>query len=154
MHTYHVVAKTVPTFYFIGVTTGKSAIMHVFPLWSAEVGRPKVAIEGIDLKLHDDPERYRQVVAQIKVDPLSLGGLVTSHKIDLLDAARDMFDDLDAYARICGEVSCISKRGSVLEGHALDPISAGFSLDARPWPSRCTSSTRTVQATVPHALWS
>ena len=30
---YPVVTKSVPTFYFIGVTTGKSSIMKVFPLW-------------------------------------------------------------------------------------------------------------------------
>nr|WP_279386317.1 hypothetical protein [Candidatus Cryosericum odellii] len=30
---YPVVTKKVPTFYFIGVTTGKSSIMRVFPRW-------------------------------------------------------------------------------------------------------------------------
>lgn len=127
---YAVVAKAVPTFYFIGVTTGKSSIMRVFPLWARELGRPEVVIEGVDLRLHDEPEAYRRAVAQIKVDPLSLGALVTTHKIDLLDAARDMFDYLDPYAQICGEVSSISKRDGALEGHAKDPISSGLSLDA------------------------
>jgi shikimate 5-dehydrogenase len=124
-----VVARTVPTFYFIGVTTGKSSIMKVFPLWARELGRPEVVMQGVDLKLHDEPEAYRQAVAQIKVDPLSLGALVTTHKIDLLDAARDMFDYLDPYAEICSEVSSISKRDGALEGHAKDPISSGLSLD-------------------------
>jgi shikimate 5-dehydrogenase len=59
-----------------------------------------------------------------------LGALVTTHKIDLLEAARDMFDYLDPYAEICGEVSSISKRGEALEGHAKDPITSGLSLDA------------------------
>jgi len=120
----------VPTFYFIGVTTSKSSIMRVFPRWVQQLGRPEVVIEGVDLKLHDKPERYRQVVAQIKHDPLSLGALVTTHKIDLLDAARDMFDLLGPYAQICGEVSCISKRERMLVGHAKDPITSGLSLDA------------------------
>jgi shikimate 5-dehydrogenase len=127
---YDIITQTVPTFYFIGVTTGKSSIMGIFPRWASELGRPDVVIEGVDLKLHDEPERYRQVVARIKYDPLSLGALVTTHKIDLLDAARDMFDYLDPYARICGEVSSISKREGALEGHAKDPISSGLSLDA------------------------
>ncbi|GAB4534365.1 MAG: shikimate dehydrogenase [Anaerolineae bacterium] len=127
---YDIVTKTVPTFYFIGVTTGKSSIMKVFPLWARELDRPEVVIEGVDLKLHDEPQAYRRVVAQIKDDPLSLGALVTTHKIDLLDAARDMFDYLDTYAQICGEVSSISKRDGMLRGHAKDPISAGLSLDA------------------------
>ena len=121
--------KTVPTFYFIGVTTGRSSIMKLFPLWAAALGRPEVVIEGVDLKLHDEPDAYRRAVAQIKYDPLSLGALVTTHKIDLLAAARDLFDYLDPYAQICGEVSSISKLDGRLEGHAKDPITAGMSLD-------------------------
>lgn len=127
---FPVARKTVPTFYFVGVTTGKSSIMRVFPLWMKELSRAEVLIEGIDCKIHDEAEVYRRVVAQIKCDPLSLGGLVTTHKIDLLNAARDMFDYLDGHALICGEVSSISKSDGRLEGHAKDPISAGLSLDA------------------------
>jgi shikimate dehydrogenase len=127
---YQVVAKLQPTFYFIGVTTTKSAIMKIFPLWTQELGRPEVVIEGVDLKLNDTVEAYRQAVTQIKYDPNSLGGLVTAHKINLYDAAHDLIDYLDPYAQICGEVSSISKRNGALEGHAKDPISAGLSLDA------------------------
>jgi shikimate 5-dehydrogenase len=127
---YEIVTRSTPTFYFIGVTTTKSSIMKVFPLWMKEIGRPEVVIQGVDCKIHDEPAVYRRAVAQIKYDPLSLGALVTTHKIDLLDAARDMFDTLDPYARICGEVSSISKRDGRLEGHAKDPISSGLSLDA------------------------
>ena len=130
MSDYKITPKEVPTFYFIGVTTGKSSIMKIFPLWTRELGRPEVVLEGMDLKIHDDPRAYRQAVAQIKYDPLSLGGLVTTHKIDLLNAARDLFDYLDPYAEICGEVSSLSKRAGKLEGHAKDPISSGLSLDA------------------------
>lgn len=127
---YPTVTKTAPTFYFIGVTTSKSSIMKVFPLWMQELGFPDVVIEGVDLAIHADPEDYRRAVAQIKYDPLSLGALVTTHKIDLLSAARDMFDYLDPYAQLCSELSSISKRDDRLEGHAKDPISAGLSLDA------------------------
>ena len=127
---YSISRKTCPTVYFIGVTTANSSIMKVFPLWMQELGRTDVVIQGVDLKLHDDPENYRAAVAQIKYDPLSLGALVTSHKINLLEAARDMFDYLDPHAVTCGEVSSISKNGSALEGHAKDPITAGLSLDA------------------------
>jgi shikimate 5-dehydrogenase len=127
---YNVVRKSVSTFYFIGVTTGNSSIMKVFPLWAKELGRPEIVIEGIDLKIHDCPEAYRGAVAQIKYGPLSLGALVTTHKIDLFEAARDMFDYADPYAQICGEVSSISKRDGKLEGHAKDPISSGLSLNA------------------------
>jgi shikimate 5-dehydrogenase len=116
--------------FFIGVTTAKSSIMRVFPLWMRELGRPEVEIEGIDLRIHDDPENYRSAVRRIRDDASHLGALVTTHKISLLEAARDLFDFLDPHADACGEVSCISKRGSMLRGHAKDPITAGMSLNA------------------------
>ena len=127
---YPIVTKKVPTFYFIGVTTTKSSIMKVFPLWMKILGREDVVIEGVDCKIHDERDTYRQAVAQIKYDPLSLGALVTTHKIDLLAASRDMFDYLDPYAQITDEVSSISKLEGRLEGHAKDPITSGKSLDA------------------------
>jgi shikimate 5-dehydrogenase len=104
--------------------------MKVFPLWMKVLGREEVVIEGIDCLIHDTDEAYRKAVAQIKYDPLSLGALVTTHKIDLLNAARDMFEYLDPYAQITGEVSSISKLEGRLEGHAKDPITSGLSLDA------------------------
>jgi len=118
------------TFYFIGVTTGKSSIMRVFPAWAKHLGLGDVNIKGIDLKWHDEPERYREAVSFIKNDPLSLGALVTTHKIDLLKACRDLFDELDPYANLMGEVSSISKRNGRLIGHAKDPITSGLSLEA------------------------
>ncbi len=122
--------QTHPTMYFIGVTTGQSSIMKVFPYWMGILGRPEVRLEGVDLPLHGDAEDYRRAVAQIKHDPLSLGALVTAHKINLFEAARDMFDFVDPYGVTCGEVSSISKADGRLEGHAKDPITAGLSLDS------------------------
>ena len=92
---YPVTQKSFPTFYFIGVTTASSSIRKVFPRWMEVLDYKDIVLEGIDCKIHDKPKVYRQAVAQIKYDPLSLGGLVTTHKIDLLAAARDMFDYLD-----------------------------------------------------------
>jgi shikimate 5-dehydrogenase len=132
---YPVVTKQVPTFYFVGVTTGKSSIMKVFPRWMEVLGRPEVVIEGIDHKIHDVPEAYRATVAQLKYDPLSLGGLVTTHKMDIYAAAGDMFEYLDPYAQLTHELSSISKLDGRLEGHAKDPITAGLSLDAIIEPS-------------------
>ncbi|TVR63979.1 MAG: shikimate dehydrogenase [Spirochaetaceae bacterium] len=119
-----------PTFYFIGVTTGKSSIMRVFPRWAEHLGLGEVPIVGIDCKWHDEPEVYRRVVEFLKTDPHSLGGLVTTHKIDLLAAARELFDELDEYADLLGEVSSISKRNGRLIGHAKDPITSGLSMEA------------------------
>ena len=127
---FSVIKKSHPTFYFVGVTTTKSSINHVFPLWMQELGRPDIVLEGIDHTIHDKPEKYRNTVAQIKYDLLSLGALVTTHKMDLYAAAKDMFDFLDPYAKLCDELSSVSKSDGKLEGHAKDPISAGLSLDA------------------------
>lgn len=119
-----------PTIYFIGVTTGKSSIMQVFPRWAEYLGLGDVVIRGIDCKLHDQPEVYRGIVRHIQADELSLGALVTTHKIDLLHACRDLFDELDPYADLMGEVSSISKLSGRLVGHAKDPISSGLALEA------------------------
>ncbi len=127
---YPPITRTVPTFYFVGVTTSKSSIMKVFPRWMEAIGHPDIIIEGIDHEIHDKPETYRATVAQIKYDPLSPGGLVTTHKIDLLTAARDMFDELHSSARLTGEVSSISKCHGKLVGHAKDPLTSGMSMDA------------------------
>ncbi|MEM7134117.1 MAG: shikimate dehydrogenase [Chloroflexota bacterium] len=130
MEQFNTVPRTQPTFYFIGVTTQQSSSMRVFPLWMNALGREEVVIEGVDMKLHDDPQNYRQVVEHIRADPLSLGGLVTTHKIDLLDACSDLFDELAPDAAFLGEVSSISKRSEGLWGHATDPSAGGKSLDA------------------------
>lgn len=122
-------AATDPTLYFIGVTTGKSSIMKVFPAWAKELGLDSAVIKGIDFRLHDDPAAYRRAVAFIKNDPLSLGALVTTHKIDLFHACSDMFDTVDPHALLMDETSCISKRGGKLICHAKDPISSGLAID-------------------------
>ena len=112
---------------FVGVTTGKSSIMRIFPKWARYLGID-ARIEGVDCNIHDTPHVYRRIVAEIKDRPDIPGALVTSHKIDLLTAARDLFDNLDPYAAALGEVSCISKRDGKLWGHAKDPITSGLSL--------------------------
>jgi shikimate 5-dehydrogenase len=120
---------TQPTLYFIGVTTTKSSIMKVFPAWAQFLGLKDAVIKGIDFKLHDDPAAYRAAVEFIRDDPLSMGALVTTHKIDLYAACKDLFDVIDPHASLMGETSCISKRGGKLICHAKDPISSGLSID-------------------------
>ena len=121
---------TAPTLYFIGVTTGRSSIQHVFPRWADELRLEGAVLQGIDLPLHAPADDYRRVVEFIAADPLSLGALVTTHKIDLYAACHDLFDEIDPFARLMGETSCISKRDGRLVCHAKDPISSGHALDA------------------------
>jgi len=98
--------------------------MKVFPKWSEILGL-SAQIRGYDAPLHAPAHYYDQIVRHIKIDPLAMGALVTTHKIDLLAATRELFEYLDPYAELCDEISCISKRDGKLEGHALDPISSG-----------------------------
>jgi shikimate 5-dehydrogenase len=121
---------TQPTLYFIGVTTAKSSIMKVFPAWAKYLGLTDAVIKGIDFPLHAEPDAYRRAVAFIRDDPMSLGALVTTHKIDLFNACKDMFDEIDPHAQLMDETSCISKRDGKLVCHAKDPISSGLALDA------------------------
>lgn len=120
---------TQPTMYFIGVTTGSSSIMKVFPEWAQVLGLKDTVIKGIDIAIHEKDEVYREVVTFMKNDPLSLGALVTTHKIDLYNAASDLFDYLDPYARQFGELSSISKLDGKLCGHAKDPITCGMAME-------------------------
>jgi shikimate 5-dehydrogenase len=122
-------AASAPTLYFFGVTTTKSSIMKVFPGWAKKLGLVDAAIKGVDFPIHAPPEAYRAAVAFLKSDPLSLGALVTTHKIDLYEACKDLFDVIDPHAAFMGETSCLSKREGKLVCHAKDPISSGLTLD-------------------------
>lgn len=120
---------TAPTLYFIGVTTGQSSIMKVFPKWADALGLKDAVIKGIDFAPHSSAEEYREAVTFIKNDPLSLGALVTTHKIDLFNTCKDLFEYVDPYAERLGEISSISKKGGKLCAHAKDPISSGMALE-------------------------
>ncbi|GAP53799.1 glycerol kinase [Arthrobacter sp. Hiyo6] len=118
-----------PTMYFIGVTTNKSSIMKVFPAWAKELGL-NATLKGIDLPLGAPREAYREVVGFLKSDPMSLGALVTTHKLDIVSAARDLFDDFGPDAQLLHEISSISKRSAHLWGNAMDAVTSGLSLEA------------------------
>ena len=119
----------IPTMYFIGVTTGESSSARVFPRWAQLLDLGQCRLVGLDFPLHDDPQRYRKAVKFIKSDPLSLGALVTSHKMDLLAACADLLDELDPLAAEMGEVSSIYKREGNLCGRATDPACGGMALE-------------------------
>ena len=80
---------TQPTMYFIGVTTGKSSIMKVFPEWAEALGLKRHRYEG---------DRYRRSTMSRKFTArwwnssktirCPMGALVTTHKIDLYNAAK------------------------------------------------------------------
>ncbi len=119
-----------PTLYFIGVTTKQSSIVPIFPKWARRLGLDNARLVGVDVPIGASPDTYRDIVRFIKNDPLSMGALITTHKIDLLAASRDLFDELDPYAHLLGEISCISKQGEHLVGHAKDAVTGRRALDA------------------------
>jgi shikimate 5-dehydrogenase len=104
--------------------------MKLFPRWRdlLELGAG-VEITGRDIALGAEPGEYRAAVTELRDDPGALGALVTTHKIDLYDATRDLFDSTDELAELCGELSCIASRDGRLLGWAKDPIAAGRSLE-------------------------
>ncbi|GAA3564961.1 shikimate dehydrogenase [Microlunatus spumicola] len=114
---------------FVGVSTGGSSILKVFPLWADVLDLPTRTLVGHDVALDAPPERYRELVSAIAADPEELGALVTTHKVAVHDAAYDLFDELDADAEAFGEVSCISKRDGRLVGSAKDPLTARLALE-------------------------
>jgi shikimate dehydrogenase len=117
-------------FVFVGVETAGSSIRTIFPAWRdrLELGAD-VVLDGVDIPVGAPCEQYRTVVATLLADPSFVGALVTTHKVALYEAARDLFTELDDFARLCTEVSCLAKRDGRLLGWAKDPISAGRSLD-------------------------
>jgi shikimate 5-dehydrogenase len=119
-----------PTMHFLGVSTQNSSIMRVFPRWAEALGLGDCDLHGIDLPPRSPPQNYREVVSFLKHDPLSLGALVTTHKLSVVAAAGDLIDALDAHAAALHEVSCLSKADGQLIGHAKDPVSSALALDA------------------------
>jgi len=117
-----------PAMGFVGVDTANSSIMRVFPLWADHLGLPTRRLRGHDVALDAPDDVYRDLVTSIRDDVTHLGALVTTHKIRVFQAARDLFDELDDFSRQCGEISSISKRGGRLIGAAKDPVTAGLAL--------------------------
>lgn len=114
---------------FVGVSTGSSSIMTVFPRWSQMLGLGADLV-GLDVPLDSSRETYRDVVRTLRDDPLCVGALVTTHKIALHDAALDMFDELDEFAREVGEISSVAVADGRVRGAAKDPVTAGLALEA------------------------
>jgi shikimate 5-dehydrogenase len=113
---------------FVGVSTASSSIRKVFPLWSDILGLDAELV-GLDIALDAPASAYRDAVRTIQEDPACVGALVTTHKIALFDAARDLFDELDDFAASVGEISSIASRDGRTLGAAKDPLTAGLSLE-------------------------
>jgi shikimate dehydrogenase len=127
-------APTADRMGFVGVTTGSSSIMSVFPLWADVLGLPTRTLVGHDLPMDAAPEEYIALVERIRDDPHHRGALVTTHKMNVFAAAAGLFDELDPFAVSCSEISSISKRPDSdgtdrLIGRAKDPLTVDLALN-------------------------
>jgi shikimate 5-dehydrogenase len=120
--------ESAPAMGFVGVDTSHSSIMRVFPRWAEHLGLPTHRLRGHDVPLDAPDHVYRDLVTMIRDDDTHLGALVTTHKIRVFQAARDLFDELDDFSRQCGEISSISKRDGRLLAGAKDPLTAGLAI--------------------------
>jgi shikimate dehydrogenase len=114
---------------FIGVSTGSSSIMDVFPLWAEVLGLPTNRLVGLDIPLNAPDHTYVEAVESIRRDPDHRGALVTTHKMNMFRAASHLFDDIDEFARACGEVSSVSKRDGRVIARAKDPLTVALALN-------------------------
>jgi len=121
--------QTRPTMYFAGVKTGGSAALRMFPAWARLLGLQDAPLIGLDFPLDAPDQSYRDATEHIKSDPLSLGALITSHKIRFMHAAGDLFDELTAESALTQEISCIYKRNGRMIGHATDPSVSGSCVE-------------------------
>lgn len=114
---------------FVGVSTGQSSIRKVFPVWAEILGLPTASLVGHDVPLDAGRDAYRDLIARIRDDDAYAGALITTHKIAAYQAAADLFDEVDEFAALCGEISSVSKKDGKLIGHAKDPVTAGLALE-------------------------
>ncbi|MCX6458707.1 MAG: shikimate dehydrogenase [Actinobacteria bacterium] len=109
--------------YFIGVSTADSGIMTIFPAWAEALGLT-AEMHGVDLPVQARPEDVRAVIDELAADPSAAGALVTTHKAAVWDYSAGRFSELDPWAQLCREISCIAVREQGLIGWAKDPITA------------------------------
>jgi shikimate dehydrogenase len=114
---------------FVGVTTGSSSIMKIFPAWAEALNLPTRTLIGHDIPIESPPDAYRAVIGAIKNDPHHLGALVTTHKMAVFQSCLDLFDRVDPLATTFGEISSVAKRGTQLTGSAKDPVTVRLALE-------------------------
>lgn len=119
-----------PTLYFLGVSTGSSSIQRVFPAWARALGLGDAVLRGIDLPVGAPVEQTRRIVEFLRQDALGVGMQITSHKIAVGTAARDLFAEVRPLATLMGEISCVTKEDDGLHGFAKDPLTGALAIDA------------------------
>ena len=118
-------------FWFIGVTTGQSMIMRLFPIWGEVLGIQGTQMHGIDMPPGVEGQKIREIINELRANPDVLGALVTTHKLAVWEEAYDLFEKVDKNATRLQEISCISKdKNGKLIGHAKDPITSWKAMES------------------------
>ncbi|MGO9963079.1 MAG: shikimate dehydrogenase family protein [Acidimicrobiales bacterium] len=120
------------TVVFLGVTTGSSLVHQAISAWQSILAT-QCNIRGADISLDADDDTYIRFLDGLTKDESAAGAVITTHKVRLFRAGRDLFAGLDPFALACGEINAIRRTTAGLSGFARDPVSVGRLVD-RIWP--------------------
>src|SRR5690242_2978931 len=112
---------------FLGRSTRGSLVHRVFPAWMAALGLD-VTLEAVDLPAETPREDYRRFVDELHEDPELIGAVITSHKLGVHAAARDLLTPGDPYVDLLGEVNAIA--AGAMTAHARDVMAVAAVLPA------------------------
>ncbi|HWB37635.1 MAG TPA: hypothetical protein VHA75_16595, partial [Rugosimonospora sp.] len=97
---------------FIGVDTRGSAVHRLFPRWAGAIGTDEV-LAGVDIPADAPPGAFARLVHDMRDNPRVHGAVVTSHKLRLYRACREIFDTTEALVDLTGEVNALDTRAGV-----------------------------------------
>ena len=106
---------------FVGVSTGSSSIMKVFPKWAQVLGLPTENLIGHDLPMDATPAQYVAMVEQIRDD----GSCVRPSPVDRRSAHAGSTGDLRKCGSLHSEIE--DTRPCCVENHVVD-LAAGDAL--------------------------
>jgi shikimate dehydrogenase len=112
---------------FLGISTAGSLAHRTFPGWS-RLFCPGAVMRGVDLPAGVGPAEFRELVAAMTASPCVLGAVVTSHKLRLFRACRDLLDHAEPLVALTEEIADINTRDGV-RAFARDPQSLDIILD-------------------------
>lgn len=116
-----------PLLLFVGISTGGSGVHATYPRW-APLFAPGSVLRGIDLPEDADPERFRALLRTMAANPAVRGAVVTSHKLRLHRAGRELFDGTEPVVDLTHEVNSLDTRNGI-RAFARDPQSLDAVLD-------------------------
>ena len=111
---------------FIGVTTQQSSTKDLWPRWTEVLGID-AGLVGVDIAPDAPAVDYRRAIRRLD-EPSIAGAVITTHKMNVYRHCRDLFTSADPRVEVLGEVACITKEGTQLAAHTIDPTSSKRAL--------------------------